>query len=312
MRDQATHRMCAPAAPAWLRPTAGDPHFWRIGVFFEGRCTFLDSYFFFPSPQLGVTLRLSTSTTTSTDSGRQSTDKATTPTATRKKNIDSQQSILTVNQYGPQYTITTFSQCPRLRPTRIRPHFPPAKMLRQTASRPLFSPKRNAPEYSLESIIKDSKELYHHRSTDRLPAESPLQYALRCSTTAPLQIQCLYNDDHILVHMQRHARSNQQPHLMGRPETPQGLITLHLVHFHSQRHPYLPYLRPQRALIVLHPRHQSSTFSSSCLRPQSSTCFLFFFVIVLNVPVHWPLGINYPMVLVYRTSALFVWLMGLN
>ena len=154
--------------------------------------------------------------------------------------------------------------------------FPTRKNAPPNGSRPLFSPKRNAPEYSLESIIKDSKELYHHRSTDRLPAESPLQYALRCSTTAPLQIQCLYNDDHILVHMQRHARSNQQPHLMEHPETPQGLITLHLVHFHSQRHPYLPYLRPQRALIVLHPRHQSSTFSSSCLRPQSSTCFLFF------------------------------------
>ena len=55
MRDQAAHQVCAPAVPAWLRPTAGDPHFWRIGVFFEGRCTSLDSYFFFASPQLGVT-----------------------------------------------------------------------------------------------------------------------------------------------------------------------------------------------------------------------------------------------------------------
>ena len=167
-----------------------------------------------------------------------------------------------------------------------------------------FPTRKNAPPNGKQAFVQPETKCtrvqprVHHqglqrtlssRSTDRLPAESPLQYALRCSTTAPLQIQCLYNDDHILVHMQRHARSNlqprhniankkqrQQPHLMGRPETPQGLITLHLVHFHSQRHPYLPYLHPQRTLIVLHPRHQSSTFSSSCLRPQSSTCFLFF------------------------------------
>ena len=27
MRDQVAHRLCVPAVPAWLRPTAGDPHF---------------------------------------------------------------------------------------------------------------------------------------------------------------------------------------------------------------------------------------------------------------------------------------------
>ena len=64
MRDQAAYRVCAPVVPAWLRPTAGDPHFWRIGVFFEGRCTTLGSTIL-TSPALGVTPVVRTSTTNS-------------------------------------------------------------------------------------------------------------------------------------------------------------------------------------------------------------------------------------------------------
>ena len=93
-----------------------------------------------------------------------------------KENLDSQQSILTVNQYGPQYTITTFSQCPRLRPTRIRPHFPPAKMLRQmeaglcsarnemhqsTASSPSSRTPKN---FIITGPQTDSQQNHHNRT----------------------------------------------------------------------------------------------------------------------------------------------------
>ena len=64
MRDQAAHRGFAPAVPAWLRPTAGDRHFWRIGAFFEGRCTFLDSYFSSRVLSLGYTKEVHITSTT--------------------------------------------------------------------------------------------------------------------------------------------------------------------------------------------------------------------------------------------------------
>ena len=45
MRDQVAHRLCVPAVPAWLRPTAGDPHFLADRGVFRRKMYILGLYF---------------------------------------------------------------------------------------------------------------------------------------------------------------------------------------------------------------------------------------------------------------------------